>query len=75
MTTAYTQNAGIPSLVDALSAQLCGGPLNSSVRTAIINYVANTSNFPYTPTPGQMRDRVRAVVHLILCSPDFIIQR
>jgi hypothetical protein len=76
MTTTWASNAGIPNLVDALNSQLCGGNLSPSARTIIINYVANTSNFPYTtPTPGQLRDRVRAVVHLLLCSPDFIIQR
>ena len=42
-----------------------------------LNYVANTNNFAYStpPTQTQMRDRVRAVVHLIASSPDFIIQK
>jgi hypothetical protein len=42
-----------------------------------VNYVATTNNCPYsgTPTQTQMRDRVRAVVHLITSSPDFIIQK
>jgi hypothetical protein len=75
ISTAWASNAGIPNLVDALNTRLCGGNLSASARTTIINYVANTSNFPYTPTPGQLRDRVRAVVHLLLCSPDFVIQR
>ena len=76
MTTAYTSNGGIPGLVDALNSLLCGGQLSPSARTQIINYVANTTNFPYTtPTYTQMRDRVRAVVHLIVTSPDFTIQR
>jgi uncharacterized protein (DUF1800 family) len=77
MTTAYTSNAGVPSLVDALSTQLMGGPLSSSARTTIINFVANTTNFPYSspPTYTQMRDRVRGVVHLLVCSPEYIIQR
>src|ERR1017187_5955759 len=76
MTTAYTSNAGIPGLVDALNSLLCGGQLNASAKTQIVNYVANTTNFPYTtPTYSQMRDRVRAVVHMIISSPDFTIQR
>jgi len=76
MTTAFTSNAGIPGLVDALNSLLCAGQLTPASKTFIVNFVANTSNFPYTtPTPGQMRDRVRAVVHLILTSPDFIIQK
>ena len=42
-----------------------------------MNYVTNTANFPYStpPTPTQMRDRVRAVIHLITASPDFTIQK
>jgi hypothetical protein len=76
MTTVYTSNAGIPSLVDALNSLLCAGQLSANAKTAIVNYVANTSNFPYTtPTNTQMRDRVRAVVHLIVVSPDFTIQK
>jgi hypothetical protein len=76
MTTAFTSNAGIPSLVDALNSLLCAGQLSPASKTFIVNFVANTTNFPYTtPTPGQMRDRVRAVVHLILTSPDYIIQK
>jgi hypothetical protein len=75
MSSTWASNAGIPNLVDDLNARLCGGNLSPTARTIIINYVANTSNFPYTPTPIQIRDRVRAVAHLILCSPDFVIQR
>jgi hypothetical protein len=76
MTTANTSNAGIPGLVDALNSLLCGGQLSASAKTYIVNYVANTTNFPYTtPTYAQMRDRVRAVVHLIITSPDFTIQK
>jgi hypothetical protein len=78
MTQAYTSSGGLPSLVDALNSLLCGGQLSGTAKTQIVNYVANTSNFPYnspTPTVGQMRDRARAVVHLITSSPDFIVQR
>jgi hypothetical protein len=76
MTTAFTSNAGIPGLVDALNSLLCAGQLSPASKTFIVNYVANNANFPYTtPTPAQMRDRVRAVVHLILTSPDYIIQK
>jgi hypothetical protein len=39
--------------------------------------VTNVANFPFSapPTQTQMRDRVRAVVHLIISSPDFTIQK
>jgi hypothetical protein len=76
MTPAYTSNAGISSLVDALNSLMCGGQLSATAKTQIVNYVANNTNFPYTtPTGGQMRDRVRAVVHLISNSPDYTVQR
>jgi hypothetical protein len=78
MTTGFTASAGIPSLVDSLNSLLLAGQLSAGARTAIINYVANSTNFPYTtptPTYTQMRDRVRAVVHLLICSPDFTIQK
>jgi hypothetical protein len=77
MTTALTSDAGIPALVDGLNTQLCAGQLSPATRTIIVNYVANP-RFPYSlpaPTFEQMRDRVRAVVHLIVSSPDFVIQR
>jgi hypothetical protein len=77
LTPAYTSTTGIASLVDTLSSLLLAGQLSTSARTTIINYVANGTNFPYSapPTYTQMRDRVRAVVHLLLVSPDFTIQK
>jgi hypothetical protein len=73
MTPANTSNGGIPGLVDALNTLLCGGQLSANARTNIANYAIT---LPYTtPTATQMRDRVRAVVHLILSSPDFTIQK
>jgi uncharacterized protein (DUF1800 family) len=76
MTSARTSNAGIPVLVDELSVLLMGRSLQPAARTAIINYVANATNFPYTtPTSTQMRDRVRAIVNLITTSAEYAIQR
>jgi hypothetical protein len=78
MTPGYTADSvALGSLVDALSSLLMGGQLSPSAKTTIVNYVADTTNFPYSrlPTPTQMRDRVRAVVHLLTMSPDFAIQR
>jgi hypothetical protein len=77
MTQAYTISGGLPGLVDALNSLLCGGQLSAAAKTQIVNYVSNSSNFPYNtpPTMGQIRDRVRAVVHLISNSPDYTVQR
>jgi len=77
MTTNYTSNAGIPSLVSNLNTLLAAGQVSAAAQASIVSYVANTTNFSYstTPTQTQMRDRVRAVVHLIVSSPDYIIQK
>ena len=78
MTTNYTAAAGIPRLVDAFNTRLLAGQLSAAAKTTIVNYVTNTVNFPYTtpvPTAAQMRDRVRAVVHLLITSPDYTIQK
>ncbi len=76
MTPAQTSNAGIFALIDKISDRLVGGPLTPGVRTAIRNTVANNTNFPYsTPTNQQMRDRVRAIIHQILITGEYAIQR
>ena len=77
MTSAQTSNAAIPALVDKMSDLLTGGQVAPETKTVIVNFVANTTNFPFsaTPTNTQMRDRVRAVVHLILTSSEYAIQK
>jgi hypothetical protein len=70
---------GIPLLVSNLNTcWLAGQPCLPPRRPSIISYVANTTISP-TARPAdphtQMRDRVRAVVHLIVSSPDYIIQK
>jgi hypothetical protein len=80
MTQAYTANAGIPSLVDALNSLLLGGQLSGSAKNTIVNLITSPGNaayFPYNspPTYSQMRDRVRAAVHMIITSPDYTIQK
>jgi uncharacterized protein (DUF1800 family) len=77
MTTGYTSAAGIPGLIDSLNTLLVAGQLSPAAKSNIVNYVTNTVNFTYSspPTYPQMRDRVRAVVHLIVNSPDFTIQK
>jgi len=78
MTAAQTSDAAISTLVDTLASRLIGGSLSTSARSAIVSYVASTTNFPYTtgsPTTTQMRDRVRAVIHLIVTSAEYAIQK
>jgi len=75
MTPEFTSNAGIPHLVDALSALLSAGQVSDATKQIIVAY-ATSGRFPYTiPTRIEMRDRVRAVVHLLVTSPEFAIQR
>jgi len=77
LTPAYTSNAGIPALIDALNSLLCAGQLSSNAKAAIVTFVASSTNFPYgtPPTDSQMRNRVRGVLHLLVTSPDFTIQK
>jgi hypothetical protein len=77
MTPELTSDAGIPTLIDQLNTQLCAGQLSLAAKTLFVNYVAN-ARFPYTtptPTAQQMRDRVRACIHLVTASPEFNVQR
>ena len=49
-----------------------------NARQAIFDYVSNTANIAYTtasPTDAQKMARIRAVIHLIVTSPDFTIQK
>lgn len=77
MTSAQTSNAGIATLVDKMNDLLTGGNMQAATITNITNYVANVTNFPLStpPTNSQMRDRVRAIVHMILISPEYAIQK
>jgi hypothetical protein len=63
--------------VDGLNTILCAGQLSTAARNTIVTFVSNTNNFGYSnpPTGPQMRDRIRAVTHLMTDSPDFVIQK
>jgi hypothetical protein len=75
MTPAQTSDSAIPVLVDSLASLLCAGQVSPATKQIIVNYVANP-RFSYTaPTQIEMRDRVFAVAHLIVTSPEFAIQR
>ncbi len=73
-----TADASIGLLVDDLANLLVGAPLATSTRTEIVTFVANTTRFPYTsgtPTNLQKRDRVRAIIHLIITSAEYAVQK
>ncbi|MEO5916906.1 MAG: DUF1800 family protein [Luteolibacter sp.] len=73
MTSPLTNDAGIPGLVDTLGTFLTGSTLTPAARTTVIDYA---KSLPYTtPKNTEMRDRVRAIVHLIVTSAEFAIQK
>ncbi len=73
MTPGFTADEHIPTLVDTLGTLLTGGNLSQDAKDIISNYALTLSYT--TPTNTQMRDRVRAIVHLILTSAEFAIQK
>jgi uncharacterized protein (DUF1800 family) len=75
MTADQTTNAAIPALVDKLGVLLTGGNLSAASKTTISNYATTLSYTTPTPTPNQIRDRVRAIVHLIVTSAEYAIQK
>jgi hypothetical protein len=76
MTPAQTSNAAIPALIDKIADRMCGQPLTSATKTAIQNFVANNTNFPYTtPTNQQMRDRVKAIIHALSLTSEYAVQK
>jgi Protein of unknown function (DUF1800) len=75
---AWTSNANVSTLIDRMNTLLVAGQLSASARATIAAFVTNTTNIPYnntTPTATNKRDRTRSIIHLILSSPDFTIQR
>ena len=75
MTAPYTGAANMPALVDSLNTLLLAGQLSGTAKTSIVNYVTNTASGYFPAGINQQRDRVRAVVHLLTCSPEFTVQK
>ncbi len=78
----WAADANLPALIDQLDTLLMGGQMTPAMETVILNYIkgpaTGTKYFPMTaptPTDSQKRDRIRAIIHLIVTSPDFTIQR
>jgi uncharacterized protein (DUF1800 family) len=72
MGTNFTADTNVSALVDSLNTALLAGQLSNTAKSNIVSYVTN--NFP-TSSGTWQRDRVRAVVHQIICTPDYTIQR
>jgi hypothetical protein len=69
----WVHNSNLAAMIARLNTLLTGGRLSTQAQTIIRNFV---QTLPYSASsPTQLRDRARAVVHLIVTSPDFTIQR
>ena len=69
----WVHNSNLSALIDELNTQLMAGKLPAAAKAEI---TAHATSLAYTtPTTTQLRDRIRAVVHLIVTSPDFTIQK
>jgi hypothetical protein len=70
MTAGYTSTASsLSNLVDSLSAILCGGQVTPYTKGQIVNFALTQTG------STQARDRARTVVHMILNSPEYTIQK
>ena len=70
----WVHNDNLPALIAELNTRVTGGQLSANACTIISNHV-KTITYSTPVTPDQLRDRARGVVHLIVTSPDFAIQR
>ncbi len=90
VTAVTTTTVDANALVNKLGDLLTGGAMSMDAKNQIIAFVNNATYFPATqtatgttsspPTAPSLpttsaRDRVRAVVHAILVSPEYAIQR
>jgi hypothetical protein len=71
LTNNVNSSAAIGNLVDSLNTLLIGGQLPAAAKTSIVNYTLGTSSTSST----WVRDRVEGIVHLLVTSPDFTIQK
>ena len=87
----WTNDVNLNALIDQLSTLLMAGHFdNTGTNTytptrvilngeqAIYDYVRIPSNISYsntTPSDTNKRDRLRAIIHLLVTSPDFTIQK
>ena len=69
----WVHNNNLTALIDELSTQLMGGQLSAAAKTEIRNHAVSLAYT--TPSATQLKDRIRAVVQLIVTSPDFTIQK
>ena len=69
----WAHNNNLSALIDELNTQLVAGQLSAGTMAEIRTHALSLAYT--TPSTTQLRDRIRAVVHLIVTSPDFTIQK
>ena len=69
----WAHNNNLTALIDELNTQLVAGQLSAGTMAEIRTHALSLAYT--TPSTTQLRDRIRAVVHLIVTSPDFTIQK
>ncbi len=78
ITPDYTSSTnGLSALLDGLNTLLMGGRLSTNAEAVIFNYISNPTNCPCDtpPTPTEMSAIVLSAIHLMVVSPDYIIQK
>ena len=90
VTATTTTTVDANALVNKLGDILTGGTMSADAKNQIVTFINNATYFPPTqsatgttttpPAPPSLpttsaRDKVRAVVHAILVSPEYAIQR
>ncbi len=90
VTAVTTTTVDTTTLVNKFGDLLTGGMLTQNTKNAILTFVNSTTNFPPTQTATgtttvppaapslpttSARDRVRAIVQLILSSPEYAVQQ
>jgi hypothetical protein len=74
----WSHNSNVNALIDELNTRLMGGQLPAATKNIISTFI---QTLPYTtptvadPVPSNNRDRVRSLVHLMVTSPDYTIQK
>jgi hypothetical protein len=72
-------NDNLHLLIRQLSTLLMAGQMTTAMEDTIYTQVSSTTNIPYDPASASFqshrRDRVRAIIHFIVTSPQYIIQK
>ena len=63
------------ALVRRLNLLLCAGQLSADTQARIVAMLTDGSNLSATSSVEEKRWRVSSAVVLVMCSPDYIVQK